>query len=260
MIKFLNDKIYNAYLIESSNYNTVKDKIMDLAINNGFDRKLVEASTHPDIVTIECIDKIIPIADLRTKIIDKVYYTPKVAERKFYIISDAKNLSEASQNAMLKTLEEPPWFVSFFLISNNVNAILSTIKSRCQLLKDTDDINYKELLSVSFFDDALLLLANIKYIAIYEKMNFVENAIESSAELLNLIRIYRLAIRDALLYKITLSKKNLLLREKEDTIISIANSLNFEEFGMLSDGLDKLSLMDNYNVNKKLAAFNFLNI
>lgn len=258
MVKLLNDKVYNAYLIESFNYDGIKEKINEFAINLGFDSKLVLANTHPDIVYLECPDKIIPIDDVRTKIIDKAYYTPKVADRKFFIIYDAKNLYEASQNAMLKTLEEPPEFVSFFLITNNINAILTTIKSRCQILKDIDDVNYKELLDMSYIDDALLLLANIKYSATYEKMNFVDAAIDTNNDFDNFIKLCRIAIRDALIYKITLSKKYMILREKEDAIISIANSLTIEEFGKISDKLDKLSLIRNYNINKKLATFNFL--
>ena len=149
MIKFSNEKIYNAYLIETYNYENIKRAIFDFAISHGFDRHLVEAGTHPDIITLEAENSIIPLKEIRQKIINTVDFAPTLADKKFYIIYDAKNIVEASENAMLKTLEEPPEFVSFFLVTDNISSLLDTIKSRCQILKDTDDIDYKKVHNLS---------------------------------------------------------------------------------------------------------------
>ena len=52
-----------------------------------------------------------------------------------YIINNADTMTEEAQNCLLKTLEEPPEFVTIILISSNDNLILNTIKSRCMTIK-----------------------------------------------------------------------------------------------------------------------------
>ena len=61
----------------------------------------------------------------------KVQELPIVSEKKVYIIDDSEYMTKEAQNALLKTLEEPPSFVTIILIVSNENNILNTIKSRC---------------------------------------------------------------------------------------------------------------------------------
>ena len=56
---------------------------------------------------------------------------PVEGDLKFYIIREADKMTAQAQNALLKILEEPPSFVVFILISENVNLLLPTIRSRC---------------------------------------------------------------------------------------------------------------------------------
>lgn len=258
MVKFSSKKVYNAYLIETYNYSEVKKSIIDFAISLGFDKHLIDAGTHPDIVFIESSDNIIPIKEIRDKLIATANFTPKIASRKFYIIFDAKNITETSENAMLKTLEEPPEFVSIFLVTNNSNSLLDTIKSRCQIIKDTETFDYKNILKVNYLDDAILALSNMKYETAGDKMIFAEKVAKEDANLDKLIKIYRILLRDILIYKMTLSKEKIYLREKEDEIISISSNFTLEELGKLVDKLDRLSLENSYDVNRKIATFNFL--
>lgn len=261
MINFSNEKIHNAYLIETYNYESIKSNIIDFAEKFGFDQKLIEAGTHPDIFFIESEDKTISVDTIRNDVIDKIYFTPKIAERKFYIIYDAANIKEESQNAMLKTLEEPPDFVSIFLVTKNISKLLDTIKSRCQIIKDTEDVNYEKILTLSYIDDAFKIIGNLKYDSPGDKMKFVDEVLDEDTNLNNFIKLFRLIIRDSLIYKTTLSKNHLLLKGKEELISSIAYTYSLEEFGKLADKLDDLSYACNqYNVNKKIAAFNFLEV
>ena len=75
--------------------------------------------------------KIDLIRDITSKIIEK----PIVSKRKVYIINDFEKMTKEAQNCLLKTLEEPPEFVTIILISSNENLILNTIKSRCMTIK-----------------------------------------------------------------------------------------------------------------------------
>ena len=53
-------------------------------------------------------------------------------------LNNAENMTKEAQNCLLKTLEEPPEFVNIILIGSNESNFLSTIKSRCTILKFED--------------------------------------------------------------------------------------------------------------------------
>lgn len=74
--------------------------------------------------------KNILIEQIRKDIIDDVYIRPICSDYKIYIIDDAELMNVASQNSLLKTLEEPPKYVVLFIITSNINNILTTILSR----------------------------------------------------------------------------------------------------------------------------------
>lgn len=257
MVNISSEKVYNSYLIETYNYDAVKKVIKKLAIDLGFDEKLVETENHIDIKYIEEKYANISIDVLRREVLDDYYLTPSIANRKFYIIYDAVNLSEIAENTMLKSLEEPPEYVSFFLVTSNINKLLDTIKSRCFIIKDNDKINYEELYSFECIDDTLKLLGNIKYENVYDIMTFADNFSKNNEYYITLIKLLRCVLRDALIYKKTLSKKNIILKEKCEAIISISNSLSYSLLGKLVEDLNFMSKIKNLNVDKKIAVYNF---
>ena len=73
------------------------------------------------------------VDDLRT-IIDMVKYPPTVGRYKVYIIDEVHMLSQAAENAFLKTLEEPPAHAIFILATTDPQKVRSTIRSRCMQL------------------------------------------------------------------------------------------------------------------------------
>lgn len=82
--------------------------------------------------------KIEQIRDFQKKVSEK----PIISNKKVYIINDSDKMTVEAQNCLLKTLEEPPEFVTIILIGSNENSFLSTIKSRCMILhfeKISDD-------------------------------------------------------------------------------------------------------------------------
>ena len=74
--------------------------------------------------------KDIIIEQIRKELIDDVYEAPISCDKKVYIIDDAELLNISAQNAILKTLEEPPRYVVIILISHNLSSFLPTIISR----------------------------------------------------------------------------------------------------------------------------------
>ena len=98
----------------------------------------VKADTHnhPDIIWVEHEKPtVLSIGEIRSQVIDTVDIVPYYGPYKIYIIKDAQLLNENGQNALLKTLEEPPEYALFFLLTDNYDMLLDTIKSRCMKLR-----------------------------------------------------------------------------------------------------------------------------
>lgn len=88
-------------------------------------------NNHPDFYYIGLEEEnSIKIETIR-KMQKKVEELPIVSRRKVYIIDDAEYMTKEAQNCLLKTIEEPPEFVTVILITSDENKILNTILSRC---------------------------------------------------------------------------------------------------------------------------------
>ncbi len=87
---------------------------------------------HPDIIVIERLpDKKELLVDQIREMIKEAYVLPNEANRKVFIINEAELLNSNAQNAMLKLLEEPPYYACFILIVNNPGSLYDTVRSRC---------------------------------------------------------------------------------------------------------------------------------
>ena len=146
-----------------------------------------------------------------------VYEKPLIIEKRIYIINNFEYLNNSSQNALLKILEEPPFYVTIILTSKTLNGILDTIKSRCQKIYLAEKIeNMKigkdnilsEVIDDKIKDDILNILENSnimkksqyysKYSDIITKenieeiLNILENIIYENSMIYN--SIYRIII------------------------------------------------------------------
>lgn len=65
---------------------------------------------------------------------EDLYVTPNDGDCKFYIIEDAQTMTPQAQNALLQSLEEPPDFVTFLLLTTDAAALLETIRSRAPVM------------------------------------------------------------------------------------------------------------------------------
>ena len=92
-----------------------------------------DTNNNPDFKIIEPDGNSLKIEQIR-EFQNKVYEKPIISNKKVYIINDSDKMTPEAQNCLLKTLEEPPEFVTIILIGSNENAFLSTIKSRCMIL------------------------------------------------------------------------------------------------------------------------------
>jgi DNA polymerase-3 subunit delta' len=95
----------------------------------------IERGVHPDVIVIEPGDTgTIKIEQVRD-VIDRAGYRPFEGRRRVVIVDEADAMVPAAQNALLKTLEEPPSASIFILVSSLPDALLGTVQSRCPRLR-----------------------------------------------------------------------------------------------------------------------------
>ena len=98
----------------------------------------IARGVHPDVLIVEPGDLgSIKIEQVR-EVIDKAGYRPFEGRRRVVVIDEADAMVDAAQNALLKTLEEPPPASVFVLVSAAPDALLPTVRSRCQRLRFGD--------------------------------------------------------------------------------------------------------------------------
>ena len=107
-----------------------------------------EAGSHPDfeVVYKELLEFTrdgkgkttplkLPINVVRQFLIEKVRQRPTLAGKRVFIVTEGEKLSTASQNALLKVLEEPPAYCSIILLCTRLESLLPTTRSRCQTIR-----------------------------------------------------------------------------------------------------------------------------
>ena len=95
-------------------------------------RALLDPSPHPDLVWLRPRGSQHLVEEVRQQVIRAAAYRPFEGAKRVFVIEQAEALGEESQNALLKTLEEPPAFDHLLLLSAEPEALLETIISRCQ--------------------------------------------------------------------------------------------------------------------------------
>jgi len=130
---------------------------------------MFNSDNHPDFMIINLEETIIKIEEIR-ELIKKVIEKPIISTHKVYIINVADKMTKDAQNCLLKTLEEPPEFVTIILIGVNENAFLTTIKSRCMILKfkPIEDEKIKKYIEKKL-DDLDIEIAKLDTIEEYKK-------------------------------------------------------------------------------------------
>lgn len=95
-------------------------------------RALLDPSPHPDLVWLVPRGAQHLVDEVRERVIRASAYRPFEGGKRVFVVEAAEAMRDESQNALLKTLEEPPEFVHLILLSSEPEALLETISSRCQ--------------------------------------------------------------------------------------------------------------------------------
>lgn len=146
------NKISHAYLIETNNldkcFNDVIQVIKKIFCQENYSASctkcnicnLVNQNYLPSLMVIEPMESTIKkeqILELKRNFSSIPVYT----KDNVYVIKSAEKLTDSSANTMLKFIEEPEEHILGFFITNNVNNVISTIRSRCEIMKVVYDIH-----------------------------------------------------------------------------------------------------------------------
>lgn len=232
----------------------------------------------------------ISVDDIREQIVNDAFLRPYAGKYKVYIIDEAEKMNAAAQNALLKTIEEPPTYVVVILLTANAEVILDTIRSRCvklpihpvqeeeiarflvlktgitqdeamtfaafsqgnvgKALLYVEDEEFNELLT-----DVVDEIRRIRTIPSYEMMEEMEGIEKKykikSEDYINLLVFW---FRDVLLYKSIASEAKLIFRGDEylAQIKRYASDMSFDGINRIFAALDKARARIRANVSFKL--------
>ena len=90
------------------------------------------SGNHPDVIYVQPSKKTgYGVDDIREMVLRELEIRPYQSRYKIYIIEAAESMTVPAQNVLLKTIEEPPAYALFFLLTENKDRLLETVLSRC---------------------------------------------------------------------------------------------------------------------------------
>lgn len=102
---------------------------------------------HPDIITVTHEKpNVISVDEIREQVLDSICVKPYKSKYKIYVIPDAQLMNTQAQNALLKTIEEPPEYGILILLTSNLDKLLPTVQSRCIVL-NTKPVRERDMLA-----------------------------------------------------------------------------------------------------------------
>lgn len=246
------------------------------------------SGNHPDIIRVTHEKpNTISVDDIRSQVNNDVAIKPYSSAYKIYIINEADKMTTQAQNAILKTLEEPPAYAVIILLTANLNALLPTILSRCVVLnmKPVSDEqvkkylmeqlqvpDYKAEVCVAFargnvgkakalassedFEnvkaEALSLLKYIQDMELNEIITAIKKIAEFKLEISDYLDIFAVWYRDVLLFKATNDVNHLIFREEIQNIRKTAQRSSYEGIETVIRSLDTAKKRLDANVNFEL--------
>lgn len=243
------------------------------------------SGNHPDIIFVTHEKPgTIGVDDIRSQINGDVAIKPYSSPKKIYIMNEGEKMTVQAQNALLKTLEEPPEYAVILILTTNVDSLLPTILSRCVvlnmkpvkdaqvkkfLMENMEIPDYKADICVAFargnvgkarllakseeFDkvkeESITLLKYIGEMELNEVVTAIKKISEYKFDVNDYLDILSIWYRDVLLFKATHDVNNLIFREEIQYIRKVADKSTYEGIEQIIDALEKSKQRLNANVN-----------
>ena len=246
------------------------------------------SGNHPDIIHLAHERPgTISVDDIRSQINTDVGIMPYKGPKKIYVIGEAEKMTPSAQNALLKTLEEPPAYTVIMLLTANAEALLPTIRSRAvnlamqpvpdalvkkYLMESMEIPGYKADICVAFArgnigkarllatseefekvrDEAITLLKHIERMDISEIIAAIRKIKEYKFDVGDYLDILSIWYRDVLLFKATRDLSHLIFRDEYHYIKPVADTCTYAGLEEIIDALDKAKTRLIANVNFEL--------
>lgn len=248
------NSIGHAYLFFNVKYENIERLIEYILRSIIFENQLA-INNNPDVYIVEP-DKDIIKKEKILELEEKIFKTSQIGNNKVYIIKECEKLNASAANCLLKTLEEPSENIYSFLITSNIDFVIPTIKSRCQMIRCetiNNDIIEKELVNNSISIINMLETYATKSIA------YCSNELHKSFDketLKKILKLMQLFYKDCLnkIYKIKIENFN-----DYDSLISEVIKNNdhkkiLKKIKILNDNINLLK----YNLNINLFVDKFI--
>lgn len=250
--------------------------------------KQAHSGNQPDIIKVTHEKpNTISVDDIRTQVNNDIVIKPYSSKYKIYIIPEADLMSAQAQNALLKTIEEPPEYAVIMLLTENAEALLPTIRSRCVMMKlrnikdqlvkkylmeQMEIPDYKADVCVAFAqgnmgkaimlatseyfneikEEVVHLLRNIDEMNVSELMDAVKKCMTYKMEINDYLDMIAIWYRDVLIYKATKNVDRVVFSDQLRYIKARASKSSYEGIENILDAIEKAKARLKANVNFEL--------
>ena len=249
----------------------------------------VLSGSHPDLIYVGHEKPgSIGVDDIRKQINDTIMVRPYSSSYKIYIVDEAEKMTVQAQNALLKTIEEPPSYAVIILLTTNQEAFLPTILSRCIQLKLKplrDSVVKSYLMEKMHIEEAdadvyaafargnlgkaitiasseefkllhqelLHLLKHIHDMDISELLDYIRKLKEDNLDIYECLDFMQMWYRDVLLYKVTKDINLMIFKDEYRVINEISKNSAYDGLEKILEAIDKARVRLDANVNMELA-------
>lgn len=244
-----------------------------------------ESGNQPDIIHVAHEKpNSIGVDDVRVQLVDDIVIKPYSSRYKVYIIDEAEKLTVQAQNAILKTIEEPPAYAVIIFLTSNTGVFLPTIMSRCvtlslkpvknqliieYLMKKCQVPEYQAELCAAFAQgrpgravklaaspdfeeiksDIIKLLKNIHNMELTELVAAIKEINNYDISVDDCLDIMTLWFRDVLLFKVSRDPNALIFTDEIGDIRKAAGRSSYEGIEIIMEAFDKAKIRLHANVN-----------
>lgn len=247
------------------------------------------SDNHPDVIYVRHEKpNSIGVDDIRVQLNNDIAIKPYSSAYKIYIVDEAEKMTIQAQNAMLKTIEEPPSYGVILLLTTNTEAFLPTILSRCIAMKfkplsdkaiqsylmdklgiprDQADIctafargnlgKAAQLASSEEFNlmrsKVLSIMKHVKEMDISELLAAIKELVDLKLDINECLDFMQMWYRDVLMFKVTNNINLLIFKDEYKAINDAAKVGSFEGLEGVVHAVDKAKIRLGANVNMELA-------
>ncbi len=251
--------------------------------------KQVMSGNHPDLIYVKHEKPgSIGVDDVREQINDTIMIRPYSSYYKIYIVDEAEKMTVQAQNALLKTIEEPPSYAVIILITTNQEAFLPTILSRCvqMKLKPLKDFTIKSYLTQNLhiperdadicaafargnlgkaihlassdefkelFQKVMVLVKNVGTMDISMLLDCIREMKEQNFDIGEVLDLMQLWYRDVLMFKVTKDMNLLIFKDEYKMINETGEKVDYAGLEAILAAIDTARTRLNANVNMELA-------